>query len=115
MRTLVLRAIWPDMIDGWAEPGALEATPAAARLLEAGADRDDLIRLARNAAYDTAFQLLYRLTAYGRDEDAPADSPGWCLVECTPGFELTEREIGSLHEDLLSLDPSGREGEDLFT
>ncbi|GAA1978358.1 hypothetical protein GCM10009754_62900 [Amycolatopsis minnesotensis] len=103
------------MIDGWSEPGALEATPAAARLLAAGADRQDLTRLARNAAYDAAFQLLYRLTALGRDEDAPADAPGWCLVECTPEFEPTKRELASLHEDLLSMDPSGEEGEDLFT
>jgi hypothetical protein len=68
-RFLALRDIWPRYIDRWAEPGTLENVPAAARLLAAGADRDDLVRIARSAAYDTAFGLLYTLSSYGGHGD----------------------------------------------
>jgi hypothetical protein len=37
----LLRSLWTDCVDGWAAPDALEQVPAAARLLEAGADRAD--------------------------------------------------------------------------
>ena len=40
-RFLALRHIWPQLIDSWAAPGALERVPAGARLLAAGADRED--------------------------------------------------------------------------
>ncbi|MGP3958371.1 hypothetical protein ACTWPT_20365 [Nonomuraea sp. 3N208] len=76
--------------------------------------RDDLAQLARASAYEAVFGLLYRLTAYGRDNEAPDDSPGWRLMETTAVGELTGRAVLSLHEDLLSMDPSGHEGQDLF-
>ncbi|TMR99083.1 hypothetical protein [Nonomuraea basaltis] len=95
-------------------PGSLETIPAAHRLLSNGANRDDLTQLARTSAYEAAFGLLYRLTAYGQDDDAPDDYPGWRLVETTAAGELTGRAVQSLHESLLTMDPSGREGQDLF-
>jgi hypothetical protein len=113
-RFLALRRIWPDLIDAWAAPDALESSPAAARLLAHGADRQDLVRLSRLSAYETAFALLARLTAQGHDELAPGPAPGWRLMETAPQGELTGRTVASLHESLLSLDPSGREGQDLF-
>jgi hypothetical protein len=113
-RFLALRSVWPDLIDSWAAPGSLEAIPAANRLLSNGANRDDLAQLARASAYEAVFGLLYRLTAYGRDDEAPADSPGWRLMETTAAGELTGRAVLSLHESLLSMDPSGHEGQDLF-
>ncbi|NRQ30711.1 hypothetical protein HII36_02515 [Nonomuraea sp. NN258] len=113
-RFLALRRIWPDLINAWAAPGALENIPAAARLLAAGANPADLARVAQVAAYETAFGLLHTLTASGRDDDAPADAPGWSLMETTPSGELTGRAVRSLHEDLLTMDPSGREGQDIF-
>ncbi|MFI7423269.1 hypothetical protein [Nonomuraea sp. NPDC049684] len=79
-----------------------------------GADRDDLARLARASAYEAVFGLLYRLTAHGQDDEAPDNSPGWRLMETTATGELTGRAVRSLHEDLLGMDPSGREGQDLF-
>ncbi|MEU1720624.1 hypothetical protein [Nonomuraea sp. NPDC005692] len=111
---LALRRIWPDLINGWASPGALEGIPAAARLLADGANPTDLARVAQVAAYETAFSLLYSLTAHGRDDDAPTDSPGWRLMETTPSGELTGRAVQSLHESLLAMDPSGRDGQDIF-
>ncbi|WP_432868635.1 hypothetical protein [Microbispora rosea] len=112
-RFLALRRIWPELIDSWAAPGALENIPAAARLLAHGADRSDLAQFARVTAFETVFGLLYNLTAAGRDGEAPDDSPGWRLMETTASGELTGRAVRHLHEDLLTMDPSGRDGRDL--
>src|SRR5262249_3953320 len=47
--------------------------------------------------------------------DAPEDAPGWRLMETRPpSDQLTGRDVGGLHEDILMLDPSGRDGSDLF-
>ncbi|MDP4503704.1 hypothetical protein [Nonomuraea turcica] len=81
-------------------------------MLAAGADHTDLVRIARSVAYETAFALLYSITAHGYDHGAP-DTPGWRLMETTPAGELTGRSLQALHEDLLSMDPSGQEGGDL--
>ncbi|MEV4293421.1 hypothetical protein [Microbispora rosea] len=113
-RFLALRRIWPELIDSWAAPGALENIPAAARLLAHGADRSDLAQLARVTAYEAVFGLLYNLTAAGRDGEAPDNSPGWRLMETTASGELTGRAVRHLHEDLLTMDPSGRDGRDLW-
>ncbi|QFY15037.1 hypothetical protein GBF35_50395 [Nonomuraea phyllanthi] len=113
-RFLALRRIWPELIDEWAAPGTLESIPAANRLLSNGANRDDLARLARASAYEALFGLLFHLTASGQDDEAPEGSPGWRLMETTTAGDLTGRAIPSLHEDLLGMDPSGREGQDLF-
>ena len=62
--------------------------PALQRLLAQGADRRDLSLIARHAAYEAAFGTLYSLGDPGVDEE----------------------EAESLHESLLSADPSGLEG-----
>lgn len=113
-RFLALRSVWPELIDTWAAPGSLETIPAANRLLSNGANRDDLAQLVRSTTYEAVFDLLYRLTAHGHDDAAPDNSPGWRLMEITATGELTGRAIQSLHESLLSMDPSGRDGQDLF-
>ncbi|MFG1960060.1 hypothetical protein [Nonomuraea sp. NPDC049028] len=113
-RFLALRSVWPELIGVWVAPGSLETIPAANRLLSNGAYRDDLAQLVRSTTYDAIFGLLYRLTTHGRDDEAPDDSPGWRLMETTATGELTGRAVQSLHESLLSMDPSGRDGQDLF-
>ena len=51
----------------------------------------------------------------GYDPDAPEDAPGWRLLEGeAESDQLTGRDVGGLHEDTLTLDPSRREGSDLF-
>ncbi|MEW1907260.1 hypothetical protein AB0442_02230 [Kitasatospora sp. NPDC085895] len=87
-RDAPLRTLWHDAVDGWAAPGALERLPAARRLLDAGADRDDLTLLARAVAHEAVFTTLEEL-----DRSRPA---------------------AGLHEDLLTADPSGRDGQDLW-
>jgi hypothetical protein len=112
-RFLVLRDLWAEAVDGWAQPEALESVPAAQRLLAAGADRADLVRAMRAAAYEAAFAVLNRVDE-GSDRDAPDDCPHWQLAEIGPGGEPTGRFVSGLHEDFLGMEPSGREGADLW-
>jgi hypothetical protein len=112
-RFLALRQIWERDIDRWSDPGSREI-PVVKRLIESGADIADVIQLARLAAYEAAFGLLQSLTDEGYDPSAEPWMPGWKLVE-TAKERLTGREVGSLHESILSMDPSGREGSDLWT
>lgn len=71
--------------------------PAAARLIEAGADPVDVVRAMSAAAYEATFNTLFVLTSE-EDIEALAESGA----------------AQGLHEDLLSADPTGNEGDDLF-
>lgn len=100
-------------IDPWRNEDTLRRIPVTARLLNAKADPRDLSQALRLAAYEAVFTVLSVLDE-GYDPQAPADAPGWQLMETdNPSSQLTGRHVGSLHEDILSLDPSGREGSDL--
>jgi hypothetical protein len=47
--------------------------------------------------------------------DEPVEGlPGWALTEVDPAGEPTGRHLDGLHEDLLALDPSGHDGQDLW-
>jgi len=110
-RFLFLRSLWADTINGLTPQAALKL-PAAQRLVAAGASIDDVVTVMRAAAYEAAFGVVMRLDE-GEDSSAPDDSPGWTLME-TRGDTLTGRLMDALHEDLLMLDPGGREGGDLW-
>lgn len=105
-----LHQLWPRMIDVW--HGGIGSIPAARRALEAGADHEDLVRLARAVAYETVFAMLVYL-----DDDQPGASaealPSWWLGEVDPAGILTGRPVQGLYEDLLTSDPSGSDGQDL--
>jgi hypothetical protein len=107
-----LHTLWLRMIEPW--QSGIDNIPAAQRCLQAGADHDDLARLARAVAYETVFALLYHLDDDDPDEPAKA-LPGWHLVETDPAGIPTGRTVQGLYESLLSLDPSGRDGSDLWT
>lgn len=111
-RFLSLRTIWPEIIDSWANEANIRRYAAAARLLDAGADVEDLQTALRAAAYESAFAVLYRIDE-GRDPWGPDDAPGWLLIETDPDGKPTGRNVGLLHEDLQTLDPSGRDAKDL--
>ena len=111
-RFLFLRSIWPEMIDPYAEESVIRGIPAAARLLDAGASMADLALALRSVAYETAFGVIDRVDE-GFDPEAPDDAPGWRLIEIDANMP-TGRNVGGLHESLQSLDPSGREGADLW-
>lgn len=112
---LVLRSLWRDAINVWS-PDSVGQSPVASRLLEQGADVDDLVTFARAASYEAVFATLYNLTSEQSDPelaDDEDDLPGWRLME-TRDEELTGRGVDMLHESLLSMDPSGNEGQDLL-
>lgn len=113
-RYLFLRRLWPEAIDGWRDPAVISRVPATARVLGQGANPSDLSRALRLAAYEAVFTVLSILDE-GYDPDAPEDAPDWRLMETgPPSDQLTGRDVGGLHEDILTLDPSGLEGSDLF-
>ncbi|MCO5967471.1 hypothetical protein [Actinoallomurus soli] len=112
-RFLLLRQVWEQAINGFDRPGAIDAVPAAARLLDSGADRADLITLARRAALDAAFAVLYALDVPNLDVDDDS-LPGWSVHETSGDGGRPGRHMDGLHEDLLIMDPSGRQAEDLL-
>lgn len=59
-------------------------------------------------AYSTAFGVLYRIDE-GSDL-AAGDAPGWVLMETLADGRPTGRSVAALHEDILTMDPTGREG-----
>jgi hypothetical protein len=65
-----------------------EVGSALKRLLAKGVDRRDLCVIARFANYEAVFSLLYMLDDPGVDDD----------------------DNKMMHEELLTADPSGREG-----
>jgi len=113
-RFLVLRRLWRAAVDTWAAPGALDRLPAAGRLLDAGVDRSDLVRVARAVALQAALDVVVAIDE-GYDAEAPEDCPGWQLVETDADENPTGRAVGGLHEDFLLVDPSGQEGAELWT
>ncbi len=66
--------------------------------MESGGSPDDLVRSMSAAKYEVVFQVLSSIS----DELAEGSGPHW-----------TDFLVG-LHEDLLSADPTGGEGQDLF-
>ena len=71
--------------------------PAAARAIDGGASPDDVVLAMAAASYEATFNTLFRLT--GEEDIASLAESG---------------AANMLHEDLLSADPTGREGQDLF-
>ncbi|MEU6867702.1 hypothetical protein ABZ924_31445 [Streptomyces sp. NPDC046876] len=112
-RFVLLRSLWRGAIDGWADPGALEQVAAARRLLDAGADRDDLVLLARAIAYEAVFAAVDELDC-GGDVNVPGVDIGWVVMESGEDGCPTGRPLSGLHENLLTMDPSGRDGADMW-
>ncbi|MGA5069055.1 hypothetical protein ACPB9E_35685 [Streptomyces exfoliatus] len=112
-RFVLLRSLWRGAIDGWADPGALEQVAAARRLLDAGADRDDVELMARTVAYEAVFATVDELDA-GADVNVSGVDVGWVVMESGEDGSPTGRRLSGLHEDLLTMDPSGRDGADLW-
>ncbi len=87
-----MRGYWIDNVIRSAENNPNEPFsdlgPVVKRLLSIGASREDLCRIARWASYEAAFDILYMLNDPGIDED----------------------DFHMLHEELLSADPSGKDG-----
>lgn len=86
------------------------AGTALKRMLAAGISRQDITDLVRAMQYETLFGLCYQLSDSGVVE-YPSDSlpqVHWSLTQVTEEGERIG-EISGLHENVLSLDPTGRE------
>jgi len=78
-------------------------------MIDAGVSFEDIGAFARMVAYESVFNVLERIdTGYDHEVDEPA--PHWELVELDEQCVPTGRSLGGLHEDILCLDPSGRDG-----
>ena len=53
---------------------------------------------------------MARATAIGLMSGTSYDGVDVALIETDGEGNLTDRQVGGLHESLLSMDPSGREG-----
>ncbi|MFH8241949.1 hypothetical protein ACP4I1_29340 [Streptomyces sp. WG4] len=112
-RFMLLRSLWRGPIGGWADPDAIDQLPVAQRLLAAGANKEDLVRLARAVAYEAVFATLDELDT-GSDVNVSGIDVGWLVMESAEDGAPTGRALSGLHEDLLAMDPSGRDGADLW-
>ena len=126
-RFLVLQSLWWGQIDSWQrdqdrwisrtiddakrDPKGFfsDAGIALAHMKERGVLASDIAALARMVAYSTVFGTLNRIDE-GQPLRIPPGSPGWCLMEVDADGRPTDRQVGGLHESILSMDPSGREG-----
>ncbi|MDQ1006752.1 hypothetical protein QFZ82_001237 [Streptomyces sp. V4I23] len=101
-RFVLLRSLWRGAIDGWSDPGSLDQLPAAQRLLAAGADKEDLVRLVRAVAHEAVFVTLDELDA-GGDVNVSGVEAGWVVMESGEDGSPTGRVLSGLHEDLLAM------------
>jgi hypothetical protein len=111
-RFALMRSLW-KAIDARVEPESLDNHPQAARLMAAGGSREDVVFLARVSAFDAVMDVI-GLFDNGPDDDLGGRLPGWCVVETDRDYRPTSRVVGALHEGFASLDPSGRNAEDLM-
>ncbi|XVQ07101.1 hypothetical protein ACQP1W_31245 [Spirillospora sp. CA-255316] len=113
-RFLLLRQLWNEAINGWENPGAVENVPAAARLLAAGADRNDVILAMRAAAFEAVFATLSAIDEGGSTAPGQDPLPGWCLHETGSTDQPTGRRLHGLHESLGETAPSGHDAQELW-
>ena len=94
-RARVVRELWAHIRSFDREN--IRSYPAAARALDGGADPEDIAKAMAVASYEATFNALFVLTG---EEDI--------------GTLAESGAASMLHESLLSADPTGREGADLF-
>jgi hypothetical protein len=80
-----------------------DAGHALRKMKEAGLSQAEIVAVARLAAYNTAWGIVHSLDRE-RAFQAGEGSPGWRLMETNAAGELTGRDLGGLHESLLSLE-----------
>ncbi|MGW3346824.1 hypothetical protein ACWDA3_26230 [Nonomuraea rubra] len=134
-RFRLLRGLWSEHIDAHRDSAAtwmantrreLQRNPSgpfsdAGQVLlrlvdELGVSPEEIGTFARWVAFETIFGGLYRLDEPDLAEDDVSEMfqeqiPSWLLVEVTGRDRVPAgRTLVGLHEDLLGLDPSGRDG-----
>ncbi len=116
VRARLLRLVWQDLRQ---RPETVRAYPPAARAVAAGASPEDIAASMSVAAYETAFRLLFLLSAEHTEEGNYEATEGWAIVaaDLLPDGSAAPRAtqtLGFLHEDLLTSDPTGTEGADFL-
>ncbi len=81
---------------------------ALARMLAAGASRENIVDLTRGVQARLLFDICCLLADPSISEPSVNDI-GWALVETDDDFEPTRKTIAGLHESVLDTDPAGRE------
>jgi hypothetical protein len=115
LRSQLLGPLWRNAVDIWRDVDVIRNVPAARRLLDAGADPQDVSVAMSAAALEGVFAALSRVD----DGGAPGENgvgpgvDGWCLVRTGPDGQPTTQVLHRLREDLLAQDPTGRAGVDL--
>ena len=119
-RCLFLKMAWELVVDerdsSWIQQLIENAGPGEAfsgagialgRLHELGARDEDLIELVRSTQAELIFQMCYLL-----EGDVPEEfrDVGWRLFQVDPKTGRPGEELGGMHESVLGMDPSGREG-----
>lgn len=112
VRSRLLGPLWKDAVDVWRDIDVIRNVPAARRLLDAGADPQDVSVAMCAAALDAVFAALSRVDDGGAPGTGGAEG-GWCLVRTDPEGRPTTQILHRLREDLLAQDPTGRAGVDL--
>lgn len=112
-RYLVLRRIWANTLMPWRDPGMLRRNEALVQLLDGGADQELLAEALRGVVFSAVSDVIM-IFDEGYDPDAPGDAPGWTLAETDSDGNVTDRQIGGLHESLLVVDPDGVEAADFW-
>lgn len=122
-RFIFLRQAWRGVVSegdrSWISKAvkAAEADPdapftgvglALSRLLNLGANQNDLVDVVRGMQAQLLFHICYLLDDPSIDE-CELSGIGWALVETDADLEPTARKMGGLHESVLETDPSGRE------
>jgi hypothetical protein len=106
----------PAWIDRWRQLATsgfpFIDVPAMDRLLAAGANPSDLTDVVRSAQMLTAYNIANLIddpsNALRGDLDVPEDVVDWTLMRRDASGALVE--VGQLHEEIMSWDPSGRGG-----
>jgi hypothetical protein len=101
-------------------PEDVRAYPPPARAVDGGASPADVAAAMSAAAYETAFRLLFLLSAEHAEEGDYKATEGWALVEANlladgAVVPRVTQKLDFLHEDLLTSDPTGNEGADFLT
>ena len=112
-----MRAAWRE-IRSFNESNVV-SLPAARRAIAAGASPTDLVRAMTAASYEAVFRLLFLLSAEQIVEGNDGAETGWMILQTHlddsgRASPAAGADLDFLHEDLLTADPTGREGEDLF-
>jgi hypothetical protein len=104
-RYLALRRIWARALTPWRDVGTMHQDPALRPLLDQGTNPDLLATAVRCIVFKTVSAVVDVIDE-GHDPSAPADAPRWALIEVrADGIKITGRAVGSLHKDLLEVDP----------